>query len=407
MNITTDIVKQVIDTESIHTLFQPIVSVSTRRIIGLEALSRGRYDNEIVSPFHLFSYGKTLGMTVELEKICREKALNTFSSQDEYSMLFLNFETDIFDKVEPNSGLLHKTAKSYNLTNRNIVIEINEKGLNNNDNLKTFVDYYRAKGYLIALDDVGAGHSNLNRISLVRPDIVKIDRAIIQDIDKSLYSQEIFKSIVELSKKIGAFTIAEGTETVEEVITCMMCGVDFFQGYFFSKPLGIYDICMEEIFQKLDETSYALKTIVKQKNNLLNLQKGKYIKCIDQVIQLLSDTNFENYEDVMLDFVVSHPDIECIFLLNDKGIQITDTIITKQNLSESRSELFSPAVAGDKHEMKNYFYAVNEDIEDPFISDWYISSATGNPCKTISSKFITDLGEAVIVCVDMKHHEKR
>ena len=63
---------------------------------------------------------------------------------------------------------------------------------------------------------------------------------------------------------------------------------------------------------------------------------------------------------------------------------------------------YHPAVIGVNHDIKNYFYAVKEQIEDPFISGWYISSATGKSCKTISSKIYDKNGEMIVVCVDLK-----
>ena len=63
---------------------------------------------------------------------------------------------------------------------------------------------------------------------------------------------------------------------------------------------------------------------------------------------------------------------------------------------------YYPAPVGVNHDIKNYFYAVSEQIEDPFISGWYVSNATGRSCKTVSSKFYGSGGEMIIVCLDLK-----
>lgn len=118
-----------------------------------------------------------------------------------------------------------------------IVIEINEKRATNDALLLELVNLYRHYGFVIALDDVGAGYSNLNRIVLARPDIIKIDRSVICEVQFNFYKQEVIKAISDLGQKIGSITIAEGVETEQEVVTCVECGVDWFQGYFFSPAI--------------------------------------------------------------------------------------------------------------------------------------------------------------------------
>ena len=117
-----------------------------------------------------------------------------------------------------------KTAAENNISPQNIVIELNESQVKDSYNLMMFVDFYRSKGFLIALDNVSAGLDTLNRIMLINPDIIKIDRAIVSQIDSSKYNQEVFRSIINTAKQIGAMTVAEGVETVDEVITCMIMG---------------------------------------------------------------------------------------------------------------------------------------------------------------------------------------
>lgn len=97
--------------------------------------------------------------------------------------------------------------------------------------LKMFLCTYKEYGFLIALDDVGTGHSNLDRISLVKPDILKIDRSIIDNIDQRYHNQEVFKSLVNLSKRIGTMVVTEGVERKEEAILAFELGADMLQGY--------------------------------------------------------------------------------------------------------------------------------------------------------------------------------
>ena len=81
MKVTPEIVREIIDKKDIIVEFQPIYSLNTRKFIGLEALSRGVYNGEIVSPFFLFDYAKKDGTALKLDRICREKAMKAFSAE--------------------------------------------------------------------------------------------------------------------------------------------------------------------------------------------------------------------------------------------------------------------------------------------------------------------------------------
>ena len=77
---------------------------------------------------------------------------------------------------------------------------------------------YKKYGFLVALDDVGNSHSNLNRIPELKPDILKMDKYLIRDVDKSWHKKKILKSISYLAKDIRSLVIAEGVETKEEIM---------------------------------------------------------------------------------------------------------------------------------------------------------------------------------------------
>ena len=93
MKITPEIVQEVIDNKDIFVEFQPIYSINTKKVIGLEALARGDYKGEIVSPYFLFNYAKQNGNVLELDRICREKSMDAFVAEEKSApALFVNFD---------------------------------------------------------------------------------------------------------------------------------------------------------------------------------------------------------------------------------------------------------------------------------------------------------------------------
>ena len=399
MKITSEMIHDVIENKDIYVEFQPIYSLNTKNIIGVEALSRGNYQGEIISPYFLFNYAKENGSILDVDRLCREKAMSAFAKEESAPALFVNFETSVLNDVVPGNGEIFKTASENNINPENIVIELNESHVKDSYDLMMFVDFYRTKGFLIALDNVGTGLDTMNRIMMVNPDIIKIDRAIVSNIDSNTYNQEVFKSIINTAKQIGAMTVAEGVETVDEVITCMLMGVDYFQGFYFSRPEQFNFLFSNETRLKLEEAAHRLNLSIKKNPTAVNVQIETYTRIINSLVETLSGSEEKVYEKTLKKYVAEHHEIECAFLIDEKGFQITDTVMDPET---EILEGFHPAIRGVNHDIKNYFYAIKEQIEDPFISGWYISAATAKSCKTISSKIYGKDGGMIVVCVDLK-----
>ncbi len=399
MKVTEDIVRHIIENKDIAVDFQPIYSLNTKKYIGLEALSRGKYNGEIISPYQLFETAKKMDLSLTLDRVCREKAMHAFATENRASTLFINFETSVLNKIISGTGEIMKTASENGISPQNIVIELNESRVKDSYNLMMFVDFYRSKGFLIALDNVSAGFDTINRIMLINPDIIKIDRAIVSQIESNTYNQEVFRSIINTAKQIGAMTVAEGVETADEVITCMLMGVDYFQGFYFQKPEQFNYLFTNEARLRLEESAQRLNISIKKNPTVVNVQIESYKRIIFDLVSRLATIEDDNYNAALEKYVHEHNEIECAFLIDSKGFQITDTVMCE---GTTILEGYHPAIPGVNHDIKNYFYAIKEQIEDPFISGWYISNATGQSCKTISSKFYNKNGEMIVTCVDLK-----
>lgn len=399
MRVTSEVVREIIEKQDIIVEFQPIYSLNTKKYIGLEALARGIYNGEQIPPTILFQQAQKDGEALRLDRVCRIKAMRAFSAESSAPALFLNFETSVLNTITSGTGEILKNASENHLSPQNVVIELNESRVKDAYNLMMFVDYYRSKGFLIALDNVSEGLDTLNRIMMVNPDIIKIDRAIVAGIDSNNYNREVFRSIISTAKRIGAMTVAEGVETVDEVITCMIMGVDYFQGYYFQRPEQFNYLFSNEARLRLEQAAQKLNISTKKNTNVINMKIESYKRIIYELVNRLACMEGSDYNKELECYVNEHPEIECAFLIDSRGFQITRTVMSPEAVIH---EGYHPAVIGVNHDIKNYFYAIKEQIEDPFISGWYISAATGNSCKTISSKFYNKKGEMTVVCADLK-----
>lgn len=228
----------IVNNESLTVHFQPIVNMSDNQIYGYETLARGvKEDGNLMYPDELFRKSKQNDFNFKLDRLCRESALKTAATKKVHQKVFINFiPTSIYDPEFCLNSTV-KWAKQLEFDPSQIVFEVVETELvKDQAHLKGILEYYRAKGFKIALDDVGEGYSSLNMLIELKPDIIKIDRNIISGIDTNELKQSVYKALYNLAKEHSITVLAEGIETAYELETIKSIGVDLAQGYYFAKP---------------------------------------------------------------------------------------------------------------------------------------------------------------------------
>lgn len=228
----------IVNNESLTSHFQPIIDIHANEIYGYEALIRGvKEDGSLLFPDKLFEKSKRNGLNFKLDRLCRESALKTAAVKKIQQKVFINFiPTSIYDPEFCLNSTV-KWANQLEFNPKNIVFEVVEtEHVADQAHLKKILTYYREQGYQIALDDVGEGFSNLNMLIDLKPDIIKVDRNIIHDIDKDDMKLSVYKALYDIANKNGIKILAEGLETKEELETIKKIGVDYVQGYYYAKP---------------------------------------------------------------------------------------------------------------------------------------------------------------------------
>jgi EAL domain-containing protein (putative c-di-GMP-specific phosphodiesterase class I) len=228
----------IIENKSLTAYFQPIIDMKTNEIFAYETLTRGVLPNgELMYPDELFLKSTRNDMNFVLDKMCRENALKTTAVKKVDAKVFINFiPTSIYDPEFCLASTV-KWAKQLEFDPKNIVFEVVEtEYVEDKEHLKKILNYYRKEGFLIALDDVGEGYSSLNMIIDLKPDIIKVDRNIICDIDTDQMKQSIYKALKLICDDNGIKLLAEGVETPSELEKIKEIGVDYAQGYYFARP---------------------------------------------------------------------------------------------------------------------------------------------------------------------------
>ncbi|MCL9654615.1 EAL and GGDEF domain-containing protein [Pseudomonas protegens] len=257
----------------LHSLFQPIISLSQRRILGYEALSRGPSNSPLHSPVALFAVARQAGRLSELEFACRHSACKRFSEQQLPGKLFLNVSPESLLEATHQPGRTLQLLQDVGIPPSQVVIELTEQTpIDDFQLLHNALHHYRDMGFSIALDDLGAGYSSLRLWSELRPDYVKIDRHFIDGIHQDALKREFVGSILQIAKASRAQVIAEGIEMLEELVVLSEMGVDLVQGYLLCRPQEQPPRDARAMMPKHDQTSVALNDEGSDLSALLNEQ---------------------------------------------------------------------------------------------------------------------------------------
>jgi EAL domain-containing protein (putative c-di-GMP-specific phosphodiesterase class I) len=215
--------------------YQPIVNVPARRVVAYEALCRGGHGTSY--PQMVASMDRP---TLQLfqrhiadDAIRRAVALGLAHRN---ASLTLNLQPDLHPDAL-NAEFIRVAAARHGLPHNRIVVELTEDHHLQLSDLRELLKRNKAAGFVSAVDDFGAGYSGLTHLTECRPDILKLDRALITDINDHLVKQKIVGAFVRVCKALRMVLVAEGIETLEECRTLRRLGITLMQGYFFSHPV--------------------------------------------------------------------------------------------------------------------------------------------------------------------------
>ncbi|RON62310.1 diguanylate phosphodiesterase [Pseudomonas fluorescens] len=263
----------ILSQSGLHSLFQPIICLSERRILGYEALTRGPSNSPLHSPIALFAVARQAGRLSELEIACRQSACRRFNEQQLPGKLFLNVSPESLLEAAHQPGRTLQLLQDFGIPPSQVVIELTEQTpIDDFQLLQTALHHYRAMGFSIALDDLGAGYSSLRLWSELRPDYVKIDRHFIDGIHQDALKREFVGSILQIAKASRAQVIAEGIELPEELAVLTEMGVDLVQGYLLGRPQEHPPRDARTMMPKHDSSTVALNDEGSDLSALLNDQ---------------------------------------------------------------------------------------------------------------------------------------
>ncbi|XPV67841.1 MAG: EAL domain-containing protein [Halarcobacter sp.] len=235
----TERLMRAIDNDKIVPLFQPIIDCNTMEIIKYEALMRIESDkDDYIVPIHFLDISKENKLYSKLTLIMLQKTFD-ICKKTKYK-----FSINLTKDDMANDEIIKFIENQFKLFDfaSNITFEILEsEGINNYDEIISFITLVKKYGATISIDDFGTGYSNFEYLLKLNFDYLKIDASMIKNIDKDEKSQLVTKTIVEFAQRIGVKTIAEFVSNKEILSKVKELDIDYAQGYYLGEP-SVIDI---------------------------------------------------------------------------------------------------------------------------------------------------------------------
>ncbi|MCB1142343.1 MAG: EAL domain-containing protein [Leptospiraceae bacterium] len=381
-----------IETGYVLPFFQPILSLETMSVYGYESLGRLKDETgnvESLGGFFGLSSAKSGSIdesldefSLEIDRKLRKKAIGYLANQsiDPTAKLFLNISPrrllnhiSLYPDLETEVHTL-TLAREAGIDPGRIVIEITEEHIEEDiELLWPIIESYKKFGFQIAIDDIGSKSSNLDRIAVLRPDIIKIDMQMLKRSITDRSYEEILFSLSRICENLGISLLFEGVEEKHELEKAIEFGARYVQGYLLDKPF-----CE---FQKLNKYNSTLSNYINEYciEQYYTIQKRIRLEKI--IEDSLSVLNFkEEYWDQLPEiFKLDDSNTFYRFYLTDLlGYQISPNF-TRENGSIIRDDTSLGKNWCWRPYFMNHVYASSRNPEE-----WVISA----PYNDLNSKHI-------------------
>lgn len=362
--------------------FQPIICAASGVIVGYEVLAR-QYDGnqKVISAGSLFSSSEfDDARLITWDRQVRRQALEKLTTFNYKGYLAINICASWLNYVDDFTALpTLKMLEELNIDKDRVIIEITESKADL-EKLVAVVKQYRKQGLKVALDDFGAGYSQLERVMTIRPDIIKLDMHLFKLAARGTIERDIVDVITGFSKRTACRLVCEGIESEEEFFFALSCGAQYMQGYLFSPAAAEF----KEPKQYLNQIEqlrrkFVHRTVQRESSKIVGVKK---IKELIDFLRTALDNDFDLNELANLPFEESG--ILRFYLCGNDGQQLSS------NFNFADGKWFEHHwEVGFNWAWRPYFYQLlaleqANDCNRLVSSERYRDFTTGLLCKTLS-----------------------
>ena len=224
----------------LRSAFQPIVDAPSLEIFGYEALLRTDATAPVNTPAAIFEMARSADLLPHTDLAARRSAIRCAAAAGITERLFINFcPSAIYDP----KTCLRSTIEALDaagISHDNVIFEVIESDeVEDASYLIEILKSYRQAGFKVALDDLGAGFASLNLLHILRPDFIKLDIALVRDIDTDPFKSMLAAKLIEAARALEMTVVAEGIETAGEMRWLRDNGAHLLQGFFLARPAEV------------------------------------------------------------------------------------------------------------------------------------------------------------------------
>lgn len=226
--------------QKLHVEYQPVIDLRTGRCVGAEALARWTLEGGAkVSPESFVPVAELTGQTTELAiAVLRLTVQELGPLLRATPQLSVNVNLSSAELVSDRFAVeLDAALTSSGVPQRAITFELTERALIRAGEARETIERLRQRGHRVAIDDFGTGYSSLSYLSHFSLDLIKIDKAFVHSIGTEAATSQVVTHVIEMARTLGLRTVAEGVETEAQRNWLQAQGVDYGQGWIFSRPL--------------------------------------------------------------------------------------------------------------------------------------------------------------------------
>lgn len=252
--------------------FQPIVDLHRGRTAGYEALARFPSSFACVGPDSWFALADEVGLGAALEGLALRRAMARRADMPRDCFLSVNVSPHLLGALEIQEALAGDL--------RGVVVELTEHVGNGDEHLLLeSLKALRARGAIVALDDAGSGYAGLRQVAVVRPGLVKLDRSLVDGVDRDPVKRVLARLLGSFAGELDAWLLAEGIETNEELQVFLTLGVALGQGYFLGRPSPVF----EPLDPHLGARIAATAALVRARHKVASLVTPVAVRRLDDV----------------------------------------------------------------------------------------------------------------------------
>ncbi|MEO8470514.1 MAG: bifunctional diguanylate cyclase/phosphodiesterase [Chloroflexota bacterium] len=230
-------ISAVVESGSLTPVYQPIVHLETGRILGYEGLVRVDAASGFPHTGALFDAAEVAGRVLELDRAALDVVLRGAKEVPPLTLLSVNVSPRSFEAPEFSAAAFLAILRRHGVAPERILLELTERDvIRDPDRLRAAIHALQDAGIRVAADDVGAGNAGLRLLSQFRFDVVKIDLSLVQGGAGEVQTLSVLSTLVDLARRWGALTIAEGVETPEQLQMIRVLDIDAGQGYLLGRP---------------------------------------------------------------------------------------------------------------------------------------------------------------------------